>query len=181
MAEVASNRPTTVPKGQVAPTQQTTELSLDDFATYEDYLDAQITPKDLFYLEDKELARQLVELGYRGNGEPIKREEFEQRKRGGIDRGMQPLSTSTTAEHSGTAALPGMHDGGVMQAQQHAYAIDYESMVTPFMRALKEREEGNRTGKLSSIIFVRDRNGKNQGACDIAYHLILYHRGERVY
>ena len=30
---------------------------------YEDYLDKQITPTDLYYLEDIELARQLVELG----------------------------------------------------------------------------------------------------------------------
>lgn len=30
---------------------------------YEDYLDRQITATDLYYLEDIELARQLVELG----------------------------------------------------------------------------------------------------------------------
>ena len=35
-----------------------------DFATYEDYLDSQISPIDLFYLEDEDLARQLVELGF---------------------------------------------------------------------------------------------------------------------
>jgi uncharacterized protein YlaN (UPF0358 family) len=30
---------------------------------YEDYLDSQITGTDMYYLEDLELARQLVELG----------------------------------------------------------------------------------------------------------------------
>ena len=30
--------------------------------------------------KDQELARQLVELGYRGSGEVLKREEFEARK-----------------------------------------------------------------------------------------------------
>jgi hypothetical protein len=30
---------------------------------YEDYLDSQITGTDMYYLEDMELARQLVELG----------------------------------------------------------------------------------------------------------------------
>jgi hypothetical protein len=30
---------------------------------YEDYLDAQVTPADMYHLEDAELARQLVELG----------------------------------------------------------------------------------------------------------------------
>ena len=43
------------------------------FATYEDYLDSQISATDLYYLEDEELARQLVELGYRGSGETLKR------------------------------------------------------------------------------------------------------------
>lgn len=33
------------------------DTSLDQFKTYEDYLDHHITPEDLFYLEDIELAR----------------------------------------------------------------------------------------------------------------------------
>ena len=55
--------------------------NLTSFQSYDDYLDSQITPEDLYYLEDEELARQLVELGYRGSGETLKREEFEQRKK----------------------------------------------------------------------------------------------------
>ena len=51
-----------------------------EYATYEDFLDSQISTLDLYYLEDEELARQLVELGYRGSGEVLKREEFEARK-----------------------------------------------------------------------------------------------------
>ena len=31
-----------------------------EFATYEDYLDSQITTTDIYYLEDEDLARQLV-------------------------------------------------------------------------------------------------------------------------
>ena len=31
-------------------------------------------------IQDEELARQLVELGYRGSGEVLKREEFEAKK-----------------------------------------------------------------------------------------------------
>ena len=44
-------------------------------------LSAQISPMDLYYLEDQDLARQLVELGYRGSGETLKREEFDARKK----------------------------------------------------------------------------------------------------
>lgn len=43
------------------------------FATYEEYLDSQTTNEDLEYLQDETLARRLVELGYRGSGETLKR------------------------------------------------------------------------------------------------------------
>ncbi len=39
---------------------------LDEYQSYEDYLDNQITATDLYYLEDVELARSLVELGQVG-------------------------------------------------------------------------------------------------------------------
>ena len=35
---------------------------------------------DLYYLEDKELVRQLIELGYHGKGEILTREQFQTRK-----------------------------------------------------------------------------------------------------
>jgi len=70
---------------------------ISTFVTYEDYLNDQITEKDMYYLEvtkiisyaylskvefqDEDLARQLVELGYRGSGETLKREEFDAKKR----------------------------------------------------------------------------------------------------
>ncbi|KER19040.1 hypothetical protein T265_15692, partial [Opisthorchis viverrini] len=56
------------------------DSAVTQFSTYEDFLDSQITATDLFYLEDEELARQLVELGYRGSGEIVKRSDFAQRK-----------------------------------------------------------------------------------------------------
>ena len=81
------------------------DVVANEYATYEDFLDSQISPVDLYYLEvglcscflsisnvgvqiaqDEELARQLVELGYRGTGEVIKREEFEQRKQAELAR-----------------------------------------------------------------------------------------------
>ena len=47
---------------------------VEQFDTYEDYLDSQLTETDLGYLEDEDMARQLVELGYRGLGDTIRRE-----------------------------------------------------------------------------------------------------------
>ena len=47
---------------------------LSDFLKYEDYLDLQMTEDELFYLEDVELARALIEQGVHGQGEILNRE-----------------------------------------------------------------------------------------------------------
>lgn len=47
---------------------------MERFDTYENYLDSQLTAADMNYLDDDEMARQLVELGYRGLGDTIRRD-----------------------------------------------------------------------------------------------------------
>uniref|UniRef100_H2Z9R0 Cilia- and flagella-associated protein 299 n=1 Tax=Ciona savignyi TaxID=51511 RepID=H2Z9R0_CIOSA len=121
-----------------------------EFATYEDFLDSQITSLDLYYLEDEELARQLVELGYRGSGEVLKREEFEARK--------QAAEASRLSKRS----------------QQKALSSSGKDLKNTFLRALGQREDGNRSGKMTSIIFIRDKNSRNQeisGYIDFAHRL----------
>ncbi|KAK2542914.1 hypothetical protein Q9966_003526 [Columba livia] len=49
------------------------------FRTYEEYLESQLTALDMYYLESEEVGRQLVELGFRGSGNVLQREEFEAR------------------------------------------------------------------------------------------------------
>jgi len=123
-----------------------------EFPTYEDYLDSQITEKDLNYLQDEELARQLVELGYRGSGEALKREEFEQRK-----------------EEIEKEKFKQTHKAPKVLASANLNFDD-----SPFLRALADREEMVRNGKLTSIIFIRDRNHKKQeisGYIDLAHRL----------
>eukprot|EP00073_Rattus_norvegicus_P040069 XP_008768300.2 PREDICTED: uncharacterized protein C4orf22 homolog isoform X1 [Rattus norvegicus] len=120
------------------------------FNTYEDFLDSQITTVDLYYLEDEGLARQLVELGYRGTGEIVKREDFEARK-AAIDIARQ---AERTQKKTLTSAGKDLHDN--------------------FLKALAMREEDNRTGKLSTVIFIRDKNSHGQevsGYIDYAHRL----------
>lgn len=122
------------------------------FATYEEYLDSQISAVDLFYLEDEDLARQLVELGYRGSGETLKRDEFEARKKAGEEAKLSKLRN---------------------QPKQLASAGKDLSHF-PFLHALAEREELVRNGKLTSIIFIREKNAKGQevsGYIDYAHRL----------
>ena len=111
---------------------------VSSFATYEDFLDSQITQQDLFYLEDEELGRQLVELGYRGNGELLKRAEFEAKK--------AELEAARLAKRS----------------QQKTLCSQGRSFECAFLAALAEREESNRLGQMNTIIFVRDVNGRGQ-------------------
>lgn len=134
--------------------EDSTQANLDiveQFDTYEDYLDSQLNEVDLGYLEDEEIARQLVELGYRGRGDTIRREDFESRKR--------LLHERTSQKH----ALP-----------KQLASVDRDISSSPFLQALASREEQVRTGKLTTIIFIRDFNSKGQevsGYIDYAHRL----------
>eukprot|EP01137_Pigoraptor_chileana_P006288 Opistho-2@50461 len=124
---------------------------VSEFATYEDYLNSQITPVDLYYLEDEELARQLVELGYRGSGEVLKREEFDARRKAAENARLSKRSQPKSLASSGRV---------------------FEGL--PFLTALAEREEANRNGKMTSIIFIRDKSHRGQeisGYIDYAHRL----------
>ncbi|XP_051026772.1 cilia- and flagella-associated protein 299 [Acomys russatus] len=120
------------------------------FNTYEDFLDSQITTVDLYYLEDENLARQLVELGYRGTGEIVKREDFEARK--------AAINIARLAERT----------------QKKALTSAGKDLQDNFLKALAMREEDNRNGKVSTVIFIRDKNSHGQevsGYIDYAHRL----------
>ena len=123
----------------------------ESHSTYEEYLDSQISDTDMWYLENEDLARQLVELGYRGNGDTLKREEFEARKRALRERSTQKANVPKSLSSAGK---------------------DLGSY--PTLLALANREELVRNGKLTSILFIRDRNAKGQeisGYVDFALRL----------
>lgn len=94
----------------------------------------------------------LQELGYRGSGETLKREEFEARKRAAEQARMDKLRAAPKALASASKDLSGF----------------------PFLASLAEREEMVRNGKLTTIIFIRDKNHKGQevsGYIDYAHRL----------
>ncbi|XP_029781975.1 cilia- and flagella-associated protein 299 isoform X3 [Suricata suricatta] len=120
------------------------------FNTYEDFLDSQITTVDLYYLEDESLARQLVELGYRGTGEVVKRADFEARK--------AAIEIARLAERT----------------QKKTLTSAGKDLKDQFLKALALREEDNRNGKVSTVIFIRDKNPHGQevsGYIDYAHRL----------
>merc|ERR1719198_2943311 len=113
--------------------------SVEWFTTYEDYLDSQITHQDRFYLEEDELARQLVEIGCR-KGEVLSREEFAARRE--------------AAESAKKARLK--------NTPKELASAQKDLTDFSFLRHLAAREELVRNGKLSTIIFIRDKNAKGQ-------------------
>ncbi|XP_036906931.1 cilia- and flagella-associated protein 299 isoform X1 [Sturnira hondurensis] len=116
------------------------------FNTYEDYLDSQITDEDLFYLEDEDLAHQLVELGGRGTGKVVKRGDFEARKAAIVAIRKAAIEAAKLAERT----------------QKKTLTSTSKDLQDNFLKALAVREEDNRNGKVSSVIFIRDRNSHGQ-------------------
>merc|ERR1712003_222608 len=92
----------------------------------------------------------LVELGYRGSGEVVKREEFETRK-----KAVESLRLSKRSQPS-TLASTGK---------------DFSD--SPFLEAIAAREDANKKGKMNTIVFIRDCNGKGQ---EISGYIDLAHR-----
>jgi len=92
-----------------------------------------------------------VELGYRGSGDTLKREEFEARKKALRERGTQKANAPKKLASAGK-----------------------DLARFPFLHALANREELVRNGKLTCIIFLRDKNAKGQevsGYVDFAHRL----------
>eukprot|EP00070_Physeter_catodon_P036472 XP_028343366.1 cilia- and flagella-associated protein 299-like [Physeter catodon] len=113
--------------------------ALLEFETYEDYLDSHITDTDRFYLEEEHLARQLVEIGCL-RGSVLSREAFYQAK--------EQIEVALRAAHNNPRT---------QLCSSGKYLND--SVV---LRHLAAREDLVKSGKLSTIIFVRDINKRGQ-------------------
>ncbi|EFJ28131.1 hypothetical protein SELMODRAFT_411413 [Selaginella moellendorffii] len=105
---------------------------------YEEYLDSQISATDLFYLEDIDLARKLIELGYRSNAEIMTRSQF--------------VAQKEAAEQARLLALK--------KVPKKIFSSGKDLSGFPVLQALAEREIPIRNGTLSTIVYIRDFNAK---------------------
>ncbi|PFH34785.1 flagellar/basal body protein [Besnoitia besnoiti] len=115
------------------------EDTLVKFETYEDYLDSHITDTDRFYLEEEQLARQLVEIGCL-RGAVLSREAFY--------AGKEQLEASRRSTHH--------------SPQKLLCSSGKELSGSIVLRHLAAREDLVKSGKLSTIIFIRDVNRRGQ-------------------
>lgn len=103
-----------------------------DFESYDDYLDQQVTGEDLFFLEDQDTARKLVELGYKGK-DVLSREEFE---------AAQQLARTGPLKRRESVDVN--------------CSVGKDLSDNPLLSALAKREELVRSGGLATILFIRD-------------------------
>ncbi|GAU87908.1 hypothetical protein RvY_00694 [Ramazzottius varieornatus] len=106
------------------------------YATYEDFLDSQVNEMDMFYLEDRGIARTIKELGFHGNSEKITRTQFSERK--------ADLTVIRKIEEFKSGAK-------YLYTDRDAFLLE-----------LARREDANLSGRLLTVIYVRDRNPKGQ-------------------
>ncbi|KAG4076513.1 hypothetical protein HA402_011329 [Bradysia odoriphaga] len=100
--------------------------------SYEDYLDAFVQPKDLFYLRDPRLARQIVTLGYRSAIDVLTLKQYNARR----NELLETLSTT--------------RDPHIL------FSINCRATDVMVLE-LAERERANRLGMLTTIISMRYR------------------------
>ncbi len=110
--------------------------SLEQFETYEDYLDSFIEPNDRKYLSNIEVARQLIELGIHSKTQILKKEQFEAKLRA-IAEAKKNQNNDKVKE---------------LTHKLVPYSL-YEK--DEFLRELANREDEVINGKLMVIIFVR--------------------------
>jgi hypothetical protein len=137
--------------------QSTADSIVAGYATYEEYIYSQISAKDLYYLEDEDLARQLVELGYRC-GE-LKSEEFEQRKK--------------NAEN-----MKSKKTNNLLPKVLASSGREKDIQDSAFLQALAEREEMVRTGKLAVCQCIHLHKSlrcqKLRSQVDLLFFSVLY-------
>ncbi|XP_055334733.1 uncharacterized protein LOC129585869 [Paramacrobiotus metropolitanus] len=106
------------------------------FPNYEDFLNSQINETDMYYLEDRGIARTIKELGFHNNAEKVTREQFASKK---TEQAM------------------------VKKIEEHKSGAKYlHTDRDVFLLELARREEANLNGRLVTIIYLRDRNAKGQ-------------------
>lgn len=117
---------------------------LDQYETYEAYLDSFVTLNDLNYLGNIEVARQLIELGVNIKAEILTKENFLKKKQQLAELRKNQFQTKTQKLHFKCVKDPTV----------------YES--DPFLAAIAKREEDIVNGRLLVIIFIRAKIKKDK-------------------
>ena len=120
------------------------------YDNYDEYLDSLVDDKDIQFLQDRELARFLVELGYRQNNALT--------RQGYADKKMQLEMTAKINEAS----------------EASEYLIGVSESDSVLMKAVKERYKANKDGHMNTILYlytIREDGTCISGHVDLAYRI----------
>ena len=111
---------------------------VDRFETYEDYLDTFITEEDMIYLGEEEIARIVVELGYRSSA-TVTREKF----------------FHTKAELAAARNISGKQEVRASQAGSES-RDDTAGETRPdgLLQVIRERFPSNLNNTLNTILYL---------------------------
>lgn len=129
---------------------------VDHFNTYEDYLNMFVTEEDMLYLGEEEIARLIVELGYRSSG-TLSREKFFQ----------------TKAELSAARSINNKQDVDEDQDGSNKQDVANEN-TDSLLSVIKDRFSSNLDNSVHSIIFlglVQENGVEISGFIDLAQRI----------
>jgi len=109
------------------------EASAATPTSFEDYLDSYVTDDDMKYLDERDMARQIVELGFKDGISVLSREEFEQRYK---QNGKEDTDTCEAPE-----PLDSRLENDICNSQ--------------FLRAIAERMDDMKNEHVTPIVFLR--------------------------
>ena len=107
---------------------------VDRFETYEEYLDTFISDEDMVFLGEEEIARLIVELGYRSSG-TLSREKF-----------LQTKAELSAARNISSKQEVDMEDGDSEKGDS--------SSTSGLLEAIRERFPQHLDNSLSTILFL---------------------------
>ena len=132
---------------------------LDQFDTYESYLDSFVTLNDLNYLGNIEVARQLIELGVNIKTEILTKELFQKKKEWLIEIRKTRFQTKVQKLCFKCVKDPSVYE------------------TDAFLSAIAKREEDIVNGRLLVIVFIRAKiKRENQKLVEISGYIDLAER-----
>lgn len=134
------------------------ENILDQYENYDSYLDSFISNKDIEYLGNVDIARQLIELGLNIKTQILSKEEFTKQK--------QALFNLRKNQFEKKIIQPAF-----LKVDKALYEDE------PFLLEISKREEDILQGKLQTIVFLRaEVKSANSKAMEVSAYIDLGHR-----
>ena len=143
--------------------------------SYDAYLDSFVTDKELLYLKDAQMARDVIELGYLRGAQDAAR--LVVHAAAGPLQLASHVPASLICEGEGQLLRRSEFEGRKAALEAHRAALAMANpplllgarlapLASPLLVALAQRESAVRKGTLATIVYLRTRNAAGQARAD---------------